>query len=295
MTVRKRRWFKLLHSSAGRSRQREDEVCILVEEASEEEDELEAEPEAMGHSARPPRLSTLLVQAPRLRPEVAIVRMNASSVVVPYVTPTPVTTAQSSVVARAEPALANSQREPAALNFHRPTSSFPHLRALLRRRSSKAQAPTTAPTSRAVPAAPGDRLLRKEEDLDRLLSETWTALLEAPSRRHSRKAAKLRDEYERRLAEIVQREATFASRLLWCDDATPLLSASEAERMVLDAGRELADALVEARRRFDKLRYDLKSEVARKAVSLRGRADGVNGVSGSIASCVLSSAVVEDR
>lgn len=309
MTVWKKRWLKLLRSSLrGGSRQREDEVCILVEEEDELEAAMDEELAATEYSARPLRLSSLFAQAPpHLRPEVAIVRLNASSLATPpYVRPAPVTTAQSSVVARAEPAEAEAEaaapqprEQPAALTFHhRPTSSFPHLRALILRRKARS-ASTRTQTRRRVfaPAvAPRDRpsRTRREEDLDRFLAEMWTAFSAAQgrSRRVARKAAKLRSDYERRLAELAQREATFASRLLWSDDATPLLSASETERMVLDAGRELAEALRDARRRFDRLRYELKSEVARAAVSLWGRVDGQDG---SIASCKLSPPVVEER
>ena len=125
------------------------------------------------------------------------------------------------------------------------------------------------------------QLEKTEEELEAVLREAWGSILTAgdPSvnggflRRkqaldYSRKMAGLRHQYLLKLAEIQQREATFARSFLSHDEATPLLLADQ-----LSAPVELQRAIrdTQSSGRFDKLRLELKRDTAASVVALQSR------------------------
>ena len=119
-----------------------------------------------------------------------------------------------------------------------------------------------------------------DAELDALLQKAWSSVVAAGDvsymgfiRRkqaldYSRKMAELRQQYQLRVAEIQQREATFVRELLSHDESTPLLRADE-----LTISMELQRAVHEARTsgKFAKLRLELKKETAEAVVALQTR------------------------
>ena len=121
-----------------------------------------------------------------------------------------------------------------------------------------------------------------DQQLESVLREAWGTVLSAgevaygsggflrrkQALEYSRKMADIRQQYQLKLAEIQQREATFAREFLAHDEATPLLRADE-----LTAPLELQRAIqrTQSSGKFDKLRLELKRETAASVALLRSR------------------------
>jgi len=112
---------------------------------------------------------------------------------------------------------------------------------------------------------------RNEEELDQLLSEIWEKdTAESPQKATSqyvRKVTQLKGFFDRKMAEIVQRRATYVSELLYQDETTPLLTADELTADSVSMKRVLLEAQVSYK--FDELRFTLKQEVAQTVYSLK--------------------------
>ena len=110
-----------------------------------------------------------------------------------------------------------------------------------------------------------------DEQLDEFLAEVWekdvTTDQLQPATPYVQKVTELKDFYDRKLAEISQREATFLNEILYHDETTPLITADE-----LNLEARLRKVLREAQvsYRYDNLRFTLKQEVAQTVLSLRG-------------------------
>jgi hypothetical protein len=119
-----------------------------------------------------------------------------------------------------------------------------------------------------------------DAELEAVLLDAWSSILavgEVPysgflrrkqALEYSRKMAELRQQYQLKLAEICQREATFAREFLSHDESTPLLRADELTAP-LELQRAIRDTQISGR--FDKLRLELKRETAASVVCLRAR------------------------
>lgn len=110
-----------------------------------------------------------------------------------------------------------------------------------------------------------------EEQLDQFLAEVWekdvaTDQLQ-PASPYVQKVTELKGFYDRKLAEILQREATFVNEIHYHDETTPLIPADE-----LNLESRLKNVILEAQvsYRYDNLRFTLKQEVAQTILSLRG-------------------------
>lgn len=119
-----------------------------------------------------------------------------------------------------------------------------------------------------------------DAELEAVLQDAWSSIVavgEVPysgflrrkqALEYSRKMAELRQQYQLKLAEIHQREATFAREFLSHDESTPLLRADELTAP-LELQRAIRDTQISGR--FDKLRLELKRETAASVLALRAR------------------------
>lgn len=119
-----------------------------------------------------------------------------------------------------------------------------------------------------------------DEELELQLQDAWSSVFTVGEARYrgfmrkkqaleySRKMAELRHQYQLKLAEIRQREATFLQELLSHDESTPLLLADQ-----LTIPRELKRAIREAQSsgKFDKLRVELKQGTVAAVSALKSR------------------------
>lgn len=119
-----------------------------------------------------------------------------------------------------------------------------------------------------------------DQELEHQLQDAWSSVFTVGEARYggfmrkkqaleySRKMAELRHQYQLKLAEICQREATFLQELLSHDESTPLLLADQ-----LTIPRELKRAIHEAQSsgKFDKLRMELKQETVAAVLALQSR------------------------
>ena len=119
-----------------------------------------------------------------------------------------------------------------------------------------------------------------DAELEAVLQDAWSSIVavgEVPysgflrrkqALEYSRKMAELRQQYQLKLAEIHQREATFAREFLSHDESTPLLRADELTAPI-ELQRAIRDTQISGR--FDKLRLELKRETAASVLALRAR------------------------
>ena len=119
-----------------------------------------------------------------------------------------------------------------------------------------------------------------EGELEVLLQDAWSSaftvgevnttgfIRKKRAREYSRKMTELERQYDLKMAEILQREATFVRELLSHDEATPLLHAHE-----LTIPVELKKVVHEAQSsgRFNKLRLELKKETVAAAQALKSQ------------------------
>ena len=118
-----------------------------------------------------------------------------------------------------------------------------------------------------------------DAQLEVLLQDAWSTVLSVgeagytgfirrkQALEYSRKMAELRHQYKLKLAEILQREATFVQGLLSHDESTPLLSADE-----MTVPMDLHRAVCEAQSRtFNKQRLELKRQTVASVLALQSR------------------------
>ena len=126
--------------------------------------------------------------------------------------------------------------------------------------------PKTAPTS--------------EGELEVLLQDAWSSacavgelnktgfVRKKRAQEYSRKMTDLERQYDLKLAEILQREATFVHELLSHDEATPLLRADEFT-IPVEVNKVVHEA--QSSGRFNKLRLELKKETVAAAQALKSQ------------------------
>ena len=119
-----------------------------------------------------------------------------------------------------------------------------------------------------------------DAELEAVLQDAWSSILAVgevaysgflrrkQALEYSRKMSELRQQYQLKLAEIRQREATFAREFLSHDESTPLLRADELTAP-LELQRAIRDTQISGR--FDKQRLELKRETAASVACLRAR------------------------
>lgn len=119
-----------------------------------------------------------------------------------------------------------------------------------------------------------------EAELELLLQGAWGSILAAGEARptgfirrkqaleYSRKMVELRHQYKLRMAEILQREATFVQELLSHDECTPLLLA---DQLTIPVELQRVVHEVYSSGKFDKLRLELKRETATAILALKSR------------------------
>lgn len=121
----------------------------------------------------------------------------------------------------------------------------------------------SSPASNCNRAGPPD-----EAEMDRFLAEAWSKdAAEVPSSRYARKLAELKSVYERKTAEIDQREATYLCE--YHDETTPLLTADKFS-MHTDAALKKVLLKAQVHRHFNELRFKIKQHVAHSILALRG-------------------------
>ncbi len=160
----------------------------------------------------------------------------------------------------------------------RSTTWVSSLRSLLKR---PPKSPTKQPFGQAAEQVTlagllDDTVPEKEEELDAFLCEVWRKdLTDRPHAcstsgsvsNYSKRITELKDLFDCKMAEISQREATYINELMFCDETTPLITATQ----VATLDEELRKMMLESKLsyKFDKLRLKLKQEVVRTVLSLR--------------------------
>jgi hypothetical protein len=178
-----------------------------------------------------------------------------------------------------------AQRRPRSFSVPAWTTSL-RSRLSLRRRPSGARqlrsslSPSPGPEEEASPEAVGEEE-ESDQELDAVLREAWGSVLAAgevvgysgllrrkQALEYSRKMTGLRRGYELRLAEIRQREATFAREFLCHDESTPLLLA---DQLTIPVALQRAIRDTQSSGKFDRLRQELKKETVASVLALRAR------------------------
>ncbi len=111
-----------------------------------------------------------------------------------------------------------------------------------------------------------------EEEIDAFLSDIWQSIQEnskaIPVSQYIKKVTKLKENFDHKMSEITQREVTCVSELLYCDDTTPLIVASQ---LAIEDRASLRKTLMESKigYKFDELRFNFKQETAQTILGLR--------------------------
>ncbi len=116
-----------------------------------------------------------------------------------------------------------------------------------------------------------------EEQIDAFLADIWQSIAADNSQaaasmspQYTKKVKEMKESFDRKISEITQREVTCVSELMYCDDTTPLIVASQ---LAIQDRVSLRKNIMESKigYQFDELRFKLKQDVTKTILGLHSQ------------------------